>query len=239
MTDLAKASAADQGAAVGRLQTLLAKLPDARREFGGSLIDQYGQRRSLSDKQWFWVGKLTEMATEEKKPAETHAIGEMAGVATVFALAKQRLSYPAIVLAYGDAELRLSVASERARVPGSINVVVDRKGQEREWIGRILQGGVLEKSRRIEDSVPAELLDLLARFAKDPRRTAAEYGKLTGRCCFCHTGLDDPVSAEAGVGPTCAKNWGMWDDYKAARARIRENTGIIAKRQKVQASVSA
>lgn len=39
---------------------------------------------------------------------------------------------------------------------------------------------------------------------------AKEYGRETGVCISCGAELTDPVSIEAGIGPTCAKKWGVY-----------------------------
>lgn len=228
LDNLVAATPAEKKAAVAQLFGLIEKLPEGRREFAYSLNDQFHSRNGyLSANQWPWVGRLIRMA--EPAPVETHTIGEMAKIDALFKLAKSRLKFPALVLVLGEATLRLSVATERAKVPGSINVVLRRPDTEEQWIGRILSGGVLEKSRRIEDAVPADLLALLNRFADDPATTAAEYGKLTGRCVFCDLAIKDPVSAEAGFGPVCATNWGLGAEYRAAKDRVKAGQGIITK----------
>jgi hypothetical protein len=35
------------------------------------------------------------------------------------------------------------------------------------------------------------------------------YAKVTGKCGVCHTKLTDPKSIAAGIGPVCAKKYGM------------------------------
>ena len=50
---------------------------------------------------------------------------------------------------------------------------------------------------------------LLQRLAADPAGVASKYGKMTGRCCFCHLQLTDAKSLAVGYGKTCAKNYGL------------------------------
>ncbi len=228
--DLAAATEAQRAIAISDLKGALAKLADRNRTFGDSLVAQFERRRDLSPKQWPWVGRLIDMAQNGETKRETHAIGDMVKIAELFDLARDRLKFPAIVLALDNAQVRLSVATERARVPGSINVVVTAPDKPETWVGRILKTGTLEKSPRLADAIPANLLALLNRFAENPHQTAAEFGRLHGVCCFCGLVLNDPASAEAGFGKTCAKNWNMADDYKAAAQRVKNGTATVTKR---------
>lgn len=112
-------------------------------------------------------------------------------------------------LAPGGGELRLSVAGQRAAVPGAVQVVVDE-----EWHGRVNPDGVVVG--RLAEETP--LLETLRRIATDPATVAAEYGRLTGNCSFCSKALKDEGSVEAGYGPVCAKKWGLEHRRKGAKA---------------------
>jgi len=46
-------------------------------------------------------------------------------------------------------------------------------------------------------------------LASNPAKTAAEYGKLTGHCCFCEAPLKDARSTAVGYGPICADHFGL------------------------------
>ena len=73
------------------------------------------------------------------------------------------------------------------------------------WYGRIDETGAWMRSRHADD----EISSLLGRLASDPAGTAAEYGKLTGHCCFCRRHLEDERSTEVGYGPVCAGNYDL------------------------------
>jgi hypothetical protein len=137
------------------------------------------------------------------------AIGSLAGVLALFAKAKEsRLKRPAVVLHVpGVGELKITMAGERARVPGSLNVATNAKFGEGTWYGRILANGTFEASPR--DATPAGLIDGLTAFAAEPAKVAAEHGRLTGRCCFCNLALTDERSTAVGYGQTCARKWGL------------------------------
>jgi hypothetical protein len=195
------------------------------RSFADSLLYSVRtQRRPPSDKQLYWIGKMAERAKNGGKEPERvkTTVGDLSGVMALFDKARRHLQFPAIVLGWRDSrdhihEVRLNVAGERARVPGSINVIDEA---DRAWFGRILKDGAFEHSPRID--VPTAVAELLGRFACDPVGVAGEHGRLTGKCCFCNTALTDERSTSVGYGPTCAKNYGLPWGKAAADARQAE-----------------
>jgi len=108
--------------------------------------------------------------------------------------------------------LVLAVAHPRARKAGSIKVTDGGRYGESKWYGRINTDGTWEPARRRHADAD-EVLDFLKKFAKDPAAVAIEYGKASGRCCFCGRGLKH---GQLGYGPECAKKWGMpWTEKMA------------------------
>ncbi len=186
------------------LRERLTKLADKDMDFAASMLS-----KPVTDKTRLWMGKLIERADNPQSAERVKtAIGGLEGVNSLFDKARGKLKAPAIVIAIANLELRLNVAGERARVPGSINVATNEGGYgSSRWFGRILQDGVFEASPR--EPTPAGLIEGLQRFAADPAKVAAEYGKLSGRCCWCNLKLTDPRSTAVGFGATCAKNWGL------------------------------
>lgn len=67
--------------------------------------------------------------------------------------------------------------------------------------------------RQCKDEVILDqVYDLLVALAERPAETAAAYGRLNGRCCFCNRGLADERSTAVGYGPVCAGRWGLpWE----------------------------
>ena len=174
-------------------------------EYGGF---QYG-------KHWYHVVKTP------RAPLARTAIGDMAGIAKLFDNAKQHLKLPAIVLSVPSINevIRLKIAGIKAKVPGAINVnsetLPGKYGHL--WYGRILSNGEFERTSDASDAIVARLTE----FARDPARVAAEHGKLTGRCCFCHHKLGegaDKRSTEVGYGPDCAEHFGLPWGTTAAKA---------------------
>ena len=80
-----------------------------------------------------------------------------------------------------------------------------------------LRGSGLEYSRE-GGYASKPWLDCLVRLLEsDLHGMIKEYGTKSGRCCFCKKTLTDPKSVSAGFGKTCASNYGMIDEYRAAR----------------------
>lgn len=188
-------------------------------EFAQSLLDQHDRRGSLSQKQWPWVQRLAEKATAG--PPTAHKVGTMAPVLALFETAAANLTKPAVVLAGPTGGIRLTIAGEGAKVPGSITITSERDEHgEREWLGRIRVDGTFEPARRISGTeTERALVPYLVRFATDPAGVAAEHGRLTGKCCFCNIGLKDPRSTAVGYGPKCAERFGLeWGAAKRPAA---------------------
>lgn len=173
-------------------------IPDKDMSFAGSLLEQAVSPRGLSPKQWYWVGVLAGRATG---PKET-TLDSFAGVYALFQRAMQHLSFPKIWLTLPSGiSIKLYVSGKRSRVPGVVNIVGGGI-----WLGRIYEDGRWEYGHGTPDH-NAELRALLSRLASEPEVVAAEYGKLTGNCCFCSRKLSDERSTEVGYGPVCASRF--------------------------------
>lgn len=100
------------------------------------------------------------------------------------------------------------------RAPGSVGVTDGvYQGQ---WFGRVYKDGRWEPSRQVDPKLMTSLTALLTALAADPDATAAEYGRLTGKCCYCNTKLKKGISMQLGYGPDCAKVWGRPYGVRAA-----------------------
>jgi hypothetical protein len=159
-------------------------------------------------------------------PAPQAAVGDLGGVLALFAKAKTHLKRPAILLSVPEADtsIRLTIAGERAKVPGSLTVTTgeytttnDYGEPARAWLGRVTVEGVYQPSREANGRTDA-IVRRLGELARDPAKVAAEHGKLTGRCCFCNHPLGhgkDQRSVAVGYGPDCAKHFGVaWGEAK-------------------------
>jgi hypothetical protein len=212
------------------LEKNLGRLSEKDRGFAVSLMKSVRtQKRSPSDKQVYWINELARRAENGETAAperQKTAVGDLSGVMVLFDRARKHLKHPAIVLGWRNEnewinEVRLNLAGDTARVPGSINVINEG---DRNWFGRILKDGQFEHSPRT--TTPKPVLDLLGRFACDPVAVAGEHGRLTGKCCFCNTALTDERSTGVGYGPVCAKRFGL-DWGKAAAAKVAAEADLI------------
>lgn len=171
-------------------------------DFPVSLIEQYERKGYLSHKQWYWVDRLATPRPVEQLPS-------FAGVLELFARAREHLKYPKIALRLGEQPIRLHVAGERSRYAGSVQIT-DGTGFGGKYFGRVDPNGVATLSNRfLPGESKAGLVALLSELAARPAEVAAEYGRLTGNCCFCSRALSDERSTEVGYGPICAENYGL------------------------------
>lgn len=206
---------------IDTLNTVHHQLPQRDRDFAVSLLDQYARKGSLSDKQWPYVERLIATAKGgPREPAKVVAAGGLGAIHALFDKARKHLKHPAIVLAAPTSwtaatELRISIAGEQSRQPGSV-FVKERGGPA--YYGRVSLDGSFVPGRDLGHANAIEALrGVLTEFAADPAGVAARFGKLTGRCCFCNQALSDGRSTAVGYGETCAKNFGMPWGAKAAR----------------------
>lgn len=179
-----------------------------RSNFADSLLRQFDERGFLSEKQWFWVNKL---ASDEGRPVEQ--LPAFAGVLELFARARAHLKYPKIHLSFAGNPLRLHVAGERSKHAGAI-LLTDGTGFGGKFYGKVLPDGRAEI--RVQPNRD-ELVKVLRSLAEHPAEVAAQYGHLTGNCCFCHKTLTDERSTSVGYGPVCAEHFGLpWGSVEKA-----------------------
>jgi len=179
-------------------------------EFARKLWNNH-KKYGLSDDQMVWVHVL---AMGDTAPPEAINVGCMNGLIEIFDRAKVKLKYPKIRLTMPNGKpLCISVAGDRSKYPGQLNVTDGEPFGRNIYYGRIARDGVFAPSN---SGTPAGLVEFLMAFAADPAKVAAEYGRLSGNCCFCNTKLDDERSTAAGYGPVCAKNYGLSWGKKAA-----------------------
>lgn len=199
---------------VRELREKLGNLSADDATFARSLIAGFEKYGSATPKQAVWLDRMLAKANGQPD-TQTAAVGDLASVYAMFETAKAHLKHPAIVLGYAAGELKISVAGERSRTPGALQVKDDATGT---WFGRVHQNGTFEQSRR--DPPPASVVDVLRTFAADPVATAAAHGHLTGKCCFCNRKLTDERSTAVGYGKTCADHFGQPWGAKAVKLPV-------------------
>lgn len=197
------------------LSQVIPQLPAKDHEFAKGLVKKAG-RYTLTDKQLYWINELTKRAKGEQpevvKPKAIE-VGDLSATIALFDKAKTHLKYPKVLLVTPTRTVRLSVAGERSRNPGAINVASVGSWEERTYFGSISRDGVFQPTH--EGAKLEGLANVLKAFAADPAKIASEYGRLNGNCCFCSLKLSDERSTAVGYGKTCAQNFGLpWGDIK-------------------------
>lgn len=194
-------------------------------DFANNLIRGYRKFGKLTERQEPWVDRLLARADGHEEPG-TATLPSFAGVYALFQRARAHLKYPKITLLLpGNKGLKLYMSGPRSTKPDMVNLVEPNQvGPDRAWYGRVAADGKYTASR----SAGPLLLDIttvLTRLASEPEKVAAEYGKLTGNCCFCSLPLSDARSLSVGYGPICAKHYGLaWGGKD--EPTIEEKVGI-------------
>ena len=163
-----------------------------------------------------WVGKPLARATEPQpeRPASTQ-VAAMRALVELLETAGEHLKRPAVIVrardAFGyDRDIRLNIAGQSAKVPGSINVCsAGGVYDERVWYGRVTRNGWFWRNLKVERLTLTAVAQALTAMASDPAKAAEAYGHLTGLCCFCTTALRDPHSKQVGYDPVCATHFGL------------------------------
>lgn len=162
----------------------------------------------------------------------SESVGDLSGILALFDKAKRKLKFPAIVLGVPAVgmTIRINVAGERARAPGSLTVADAERDEEsgrRDWLGRVHLDGRYEARMGLPARETAAIDQRLRDFAADPVKVAGEHGKLTGRCCFCNRPLEDERSTAVGYGPVCAQNFGLeWGSRENAPLKMSKSKGL-------------
>lgn len=147
---------------------------------------------------------ISHLLAQPRKPQTAAATIPFEGIAKLLQTAKTHLKFPKVRLQTPDGKrVVIGMAGDRAKHPGSLNVTDGGHFGENVWYGRILTDGTYE------GHAPADVIDLLTRFAADPATVAGELGRLIGNCCFCGLPLSDERSTAVGYGQTCAGHYGL------------------------------
>lgn len=195
-------------------QDCIPKLSQGDRSFATNLYDSW-KRGRLSDKQSYWIGVLLKRAAGGGQPAPTVQIGAVDRIRRMFDTAATKLKFPKIWLGTPASPIRLSIAGPTSKNAGSIVVTDGRPYGVNRYYGAIDRNGQMKPGRDLTPAISAELTAL----ANDPEGKAAEFGRLTGHCCFCNAALTDDRSIDVGYGPVCAKNFGLaWGRKEAVAA---------------------
>lgn len=172
--------------------------------FVRSLLDQWRERGTLSDKQIAAaINQIEKAAARDAERAAKRAVEDAkAQVDTskfreLFETAKANgIKRPSLWI--GD--LKISEAPAYGANAGALYVKCHG-----EYAGKIVGATFKGAYGADKDAILAELLAV----ATNPAEALRLKGKQTGKCCCCGRELTDPVSVAAGIGPICANNWGL------------------------------
>lgn len=166
-------------------------------DFAVSLRQQAERKGTLSIGQINAARKCMARAAEKAAAmaeAEARAPMDTGKLEEVFVIAKSNgLKKPGINIG----PFRFSPAPETGRNPGAI--YVKHEGQ---YLGKVLNGKFLAQCS-------TDVLNQVMGIAADPFGRAVEHGQLTGRCAICNRNLKDEDSTGRGIGPVCARKFGM------------------------------
>lgn len=212
----------EQSALAAQLQRLLPQVPQQDQKFAAGLLDSFA-KFGQSAGRMHWIGEMVKRAQPDLAGAEPTSanVGSFHKVMALFNLAKQNLKKPRIRLMLADRQpLVLAVAGAKAKQPGTVDVTDGGSYGMSKWFGRVTLAGEFTHSPHYAGEAD-EITAILKKLGEAPAQVAAEYGRLTGRCCFCNLPLSDERSTAAGFGRTCATNYGLLDSWKESDAVLK------------------
>lgn len=148
-------------------------------------------------------------------------VGPVTGIMDLFAKAKQKLKYPMITFEVSGIRVRLKAAGPNSKYAGCILVT---NGAAYGDPSNLFYGRVTPDGQWVPQTYAAALEhaaligDILIALAEKPAETAAEFGKMSGKCCFCNSELTDEKSTKVGYGPVCAAHFGLPHGNKTNKA---------------------
>jgi hypothetical protein len=167
-------------------------------DFAGSLVGQFEERGSLSDKQ---VASATAMIakTNASRAARDEAHGNVEVELTAIRIMFERVhnaGYRKPV--YRADGITITRAPDHGRNAGALYV----KTEDGDYAGKIVNN-----SFRPTPSADDDLKAALLKVAADPQAAAVDYGRRSGQCACCGRPLTNALSVELGIGPICRDNW--------------------------------
>lgn len=167
-------------------------------DFAQSLVRQFTQRGTLSDKQWAaarsMVAKVSakQAAPEAPRPSNDVQVPRLA-----------RLFQPNGFSRFSYGRLSFSRKNDGSCVWIKWDDALVGRLDLCDWTAKLFAARIRNVSQTVE-----ALRALLAEIEADPRAAAAHDGLLTGRCGCCGRELTDPTSIEIGIGPICRERLG-------------------------------
>jgi hypothetical protein len=155
--------------------------------------------RPMTHTMRYWLHR---MVTPKSSPGSSEML-DLTRINTMFAKAKTKLKRPAVVLHVDGYDVKFSFAGPHSRYVGQVIVAAPVFGQG--YYGRIDLSGSFYKTESANEGI----VNLVRAFAANPEEVASQFGKLTGKCCFCNRPLCDDRSTAVGYGPVCAESFGL------------------------------
>lgn len=187
--------------------------------FAADLVRDYDRYRGqLKPNKQAWLVVIATQVRDRQDQVQQPGLqltDDFAALTAMFTTAVSRgKKFPKVVLRTpGGLPLCLALAGERSRYRGSLQVTDGGRYPDNVYYGRISPEGTWEGRDH------SEVLDFLRAFAADPDGVTAEYGRLTGICCFCQADLTDERSILVGRGPVCSEKHGLpYPTHAEARA---------------------
>jgi hypothetical protein len=154
--------------------------------FAASLIT----KKYLSEKQASWVHKIV---------LDTEAC-MFPKIAALFDKAVEHVKQPKLVV-----ELPTIFVILRRDTLGNLQDTIQVDNLTSSTHGFIDASGFYRSKGKLD----TDTLNLLKQLNDDPVNYATTYGKLSGRCCFCHLPLTHATSLSVGYGAKCASNYAL------------------------------
>lgn len=196
-------------------------LSEKNRVFFIDLEGNFKKYEKLTEKQEWWVRKLYSdaLGLTEQPQHQKVDVGNLDGLMKMFALAQQNLKYPAIVIKTESGNVSIKVAGSSSKYKGSLQVTDGRPFGDNVWYGSVTPEGVWTVNSRLdaESEAVKTVTRVLKSLSVDPVKVVQKSAHLSGDCCFCRSKLTADKSAAVGFGPVCAKNYGLLEQWKAAK----------------------
>ena len=163
--------------------------------FAASLVEQFDDRGSLSDKQTgAAVAMLMKVKANKANKPEAPSV-DLSNVVAMFNKAHEAIKTPK----FRFEDLVISRAPDTGANAGALYVKVDG-----EYMGKVKEGKFFGIRFTPEDT-----LSKLQKIAESPLSAAVAYGRRTGACACCGRELTVHASIERGIGPICAERFGL------------------------------
>jgi len=157
----------------------------------------------LTPDQIVWLHIYAQPKPEPQKVKITDNFSNI--IALFNSAVNSKLLRPKIRLSVNGFNIKISMASKHSKNAGYVYVTSGVTGAVNDYYGKISPEGEFYPGKNCFDGLYA----FLERFSAYPAEVAAEYGKRTGRCCFCEHELTDDRSVKVGYGPICGRHYGL------------------------------